>query len=148
MFLKIKDINSVINFSFNPSETMQRYNALWLNNFARWKGGEGNTEAQGATNNVGQIQAVSYPESTIFYDNTYSEPYSPIVMNQYWGPGSYRRYMKLRVKGYIPASDFTELLSNPYRRIQVNASESYVGWIESLTYEPNSSECELELIYF
>ena len=145
---KIKDINSVINFSFNPSETMQRYNALWLNNFARWKGGEGNTEAQGATISIGQVQAVSYPESTIFYDNTYSEPYSPIVMNQYWGPGSYRRYMKLRVKGYIPASDFTELLSNPYRRIQVNASESYVGWIESLTYEPNSSECELELIYF
>lgn len=145
---KIKDINSVINFSFNPSETMQRYNALWLNNFARWKGGEGNTEAQGTTITTGQIQAVDYPESTVFYDNTYSEPYSPISMNQDWGAGSYRRYMKLRVKGYISASDFTELLSNPYRRIQVNASESYVGWIESLTYEPNSSECELELIYF
>ena len=145
---KIKDINSVINFSFNPSETMQRYNALWLNNFARWKGGEGNTEAQGTTITTGQIQAVDYPESTVFYDNTYSEPYSPISMNQDWGAGSYRRYMKLRVKGYISASDFTELLSNPYRRIQVNASESYVGWIESLSYEPNSSECELELIYF
>lgn len=145
---KIKDINSVINFSFNPSETMQRYNALWLNNFARWQGGEGNTEAQGATINTGQVQAVSYPESTIFYENTYSEPYSPIDMRQNWGSGTYRRYMKLRVKGYIPASDFTELLTNPYRRIQVNASESYVGWIESLTYEPNSSECELELIYF
>lgn len=145
---KIKDINSVINFSFNPSEAMQRYNALWLNNFARWKGGEGNTEAQGATITTGQIQAVSYPESTVFYDNTYSEPYSPISMNQDWGAGTYRRYMKLRVKGYISASDFTELLSNPYRRIQVNASESYVGYIESLTYEPNSSECELELIYF
>ena len=62
--------------------------------------------------------------------------------------GSYRKHQKLRVKGYISASDFTELLSNPYRRIQVNASESYVGWIESLTYEPNSSERELELIYF
>ena len=146
---KIKDINSVINFSFNPSESMQRYNALWLNNFARWQGGEGNTEAQGTTNNVGQIQAVSYPESTIFYENTYSEPYNPITMNQNWGAGSYRRYMKLRVKGYIPTSDFTELLSNPYRRIQVNVgNDAYLGWIESLTYEPNSNECELELIYF
>ena len=64
-------------------------------------------------------QAVSYPESTIFYDATYSEPYSPISMNQSW-LGSYRKYQKLRVKGYISASDFTELLSNPYRRIQVN----------------------------
>lgn len=145
---KIKDISSVINFSFNPSEAMHRYNALWLNNFARWQGGEGNTEAQGATITTGQVQAVDYPESTIFYENTYSEPYSPISMNQDWGAGSYRRYMKLRVKGYISASDFNELLSNPYRRIQVNASESYVGYIESLTYEPNSSECELELIYF
>lgn len=145
---KIKDISSVINFNFNPSETMHRYNALYLNNFARWQGGEGNTEAQGATITTGQVQAVDYPESTVFYENTYSEPYSPISMNQDWGAGSYRRYMKLRVKGYISASDFTELLSNPYRRIQVNASESYVGYIESLTYEPNSSECELELIYF
>lgn len=144
---KIKDINSVINFSFNPAESMRRYKVLYLNNAIYYSGGEGNTEAQGATINVGQVQAVSYPESTIFYTSTYSEPYSPVNMNQSWF-GGYRRYMKLRVKGYIPASDFTELLSNPYRRIQINASESYVGWIESLTYEPNSSECELELIYF
>ena len=126
---------------------MRRYQVLYLNNALVYAGGQGNTEAQGATINTGQVQAVSYPESTIFYDATYSEPYSPISMNQSW-LGSYRKYQKLRVKGYISASDFTELLSNPYRRIQVNASESYVGWIESLTYEPNSSECELELIYF
>ena len=144
---KIKDINGVINFSFNPAESMRRYQVLYLNNALMYAGGQGNTEAQGATINTGQVQAVSYPESTIFYDATYSEPYSPISMNQSW-LGSYRKYQKLRVKGYISASDFTELLSNPYRRIQVNASESYVGWIESLTYEPNSSECELELIYF
>ena len=144
---KIKDINGVINFSFNPAESMRRYQVLYLNNALVYAGGQGNTEAQGATINTGQVQAVSYPESTIFYDATYSEPYSPISMNQSW-LGSYRKYQKLRVKGYISASDFTELLSNPYRRIQVNASESYVGWIESLTYEPNSSECELELIYF
>ena len=144
---KIKDINGVINFSFNPAESMRRYQVLYLNNALMYAGGQGNTEAQGATINTGQVQAVSYPESTIFYDATYSEPYSPISMNQSW-LGSYRKYQKLRVKGYISASDFTELLSNPYRRIQVNASESYVGWIESLTYEPNSSECELELIFF
>ena len=146
---KIKDINSVINFSFNPSETMQRYNALYLNNFARWQGGEGNTEAQGATINVGQVQAVSYPESTIFYENTYSEPYSPITMNQDWGAGTYRKYQKLRVKGYITASDFSGLLSNPYRRIQVTAGNTdYYGWIDNLTFEPNSGNCELEIIFF
>ena len=146
---KIKDISSVINFSFNPSETMHRYNALYLNNFARWQGGEGNTEAQGATNNVGQIQAVSYPESTIFYDNTYSEPYSPITMNQDWGAGTYRKYQKLRIKGYISASDFGGFLANPYRRIQVNVGgDTFAGWVDTLTYEPNSSTCELELIFF
>ena len=144
---KIKDINGVINFSFNPAESMRRYKVLYLNNALMYAGGQGNTEAQGATINTGQVQAVSYPESTIFYDSTYSEPYSPINMNHSW-LGSYRKYQKLRVKGYISASDFTELLPNPYRRIQVNTSESYVGWIESLTYEPNSSECELELIFF
>lgn len=145
---KIKDINSVINFSFNPAESMRRYKVLYLNNAIYYSGGEGNTEAQGATINVGQVQAVSYPESTIFYTSTYSEPYSPVNMNQSW-LGGYRRYMKLRVKGYIPTSDFTELLSNPYRRIQVNVgNDAYLGWIESLTYEPNSNECELELIYF
>ena len=146
---KIKDITSVINWSFNASDSMQRHINTHLQNFCNWQGGEGNTEASGTAQTVGQTVAVTYPDSSIFYPVSYSEPITPTDINGNVGLGTYRKFQTVKVKGYITASDFAEILVNPYKRVQVNSgSETFIGWIESIDFTPNDGECELSLIYF
>ena len=146
---KIKDITSVINWSFNASDSMQRHINTHLQNFCNWQGGEGNTEASGTAQTVGQTVAVTYPDSTIYYPTPYTEPINPTDINGNVGSGTYRKFQTVKVKGYITASDFAEILVNPYKRVQVNSgSETFIGWIESIDFTPNDGECELSLIYF
>ena len=144
---KIKDITTAINWSFNPSDSMQRYINLYLSDFQRFAGGEGNTEATATAQTAGQTVSVTYPDSTVYYPASYSEPINPTTINANLGAGQYRRNENIRVKGYLTVENFTEILANPYERIQVNVgTETYIGWILSADFVANDGECELILL--
>jgi hypothetical protein len=144
---KIKDITKVINWSFNPSDSMKRYIALELRNRYNWAGGEGNTEATGTAHTVGQTVSVSYPQSSIWYPSTYSEPVTPTDIDANLGINFYRKRQKMRVKGYVSADNFQAILINPYQRVCVDLSGTkYYGWIEQLDYIPNEASIELTLL--